>query len=50
LAAFGVTAYELAAFGVPAIYLSLTQDHALSASAFEQDGMGLAWRRRVCQR
>jgi spore coat polysaccharide biosynthesis protein SpsF len=40
LTAFGVTAYELGAFGVPAIYLSLTPDHALSASAFEKAGMG----------
>ncbi len=42
LAAFGVSAYELAAFGVPAIYLGLTKDHALSASAFEHAGMGLS--------
>lgn len=40
LCAFGVTAYELAAFGVPAIYLGLTEDHARSASAFEAAGMG----------
>ncbi len=42
LSAFGVSAYELAAFGVPAIYLGLTRDHALSASAFEHAGMGLS--------
>jgi len=42
LVAFGVTAYELAAYGVPALYLGLTEDHALSASAFEQAGMGLS--------
>jgi spore coat polysaccharide biosynthesis protein SpsF len=42
LAAFGVTAYELASFGVPALYLSLTEDHALSASAFEYAGMGVS--------
>jgi spore coat polysaccharide biosynthesis protein SpsF len=42
LAAFGVTAYELAATGVPALYLCLTDDHALSASSFEQAGMGLS--------
>ena len=42
LTAFGVTAYELAACGVPALYLCLTDDHALSASAFEQAGMGLS--------
>jgi spore coat polysaccharide biosynthesis protein SpsF len=40
LAAFGVTAYELAAYGVPALYLCLADDHALSASAFEAAGMG----------
>jgi len=42
LAAFGVTAYELAASGVPALYLCLTEDHAQSASAFEHAGMGLS--------
>jgi len=42
IAAFGVTAYELAAYGVPALYLCLTEDHALSASAFEQAGMGIS--------
>ncbi len=40
LAAFGVTAYELAALGVPALYLALTDDHARSASSFEDAGMG----------
>jgi spore coat polysaccharide biosynthesis protein SpsF len=40
LCAFGVTAYELAAFGVPALYLSLTPDHAVSARAFDDAGMG----------
>jgi len=34
IASFGVTAYELAAMGVPAVHLCLTQDHARSASAF----------------
>jgi len=42
LAAFGVTAYELASFGVPALYLNLTENHALSASAFEYAGMGIS--------
>ncbi|HEY0107670.1 MAG TPA: NTP transferase domain-containing protein [Rhizomicrobium sp.] len=42
LAAFGVTAYELAAAGVPALYLGLTGDHAASASAFERAGMGIS--------
>jgi spore coat polysaccharide biosynthesis protein SpsF len=42
ICAFGVTAYELAACGIPAIYLALTPDHASSASAFVQAGMGLS--------
>lgn len=42
LAAFGVTSYELAASGVPAIYICLTEDHALSASAFHDAGLGLS--------
>ena len=42
LCAFGVTAYELAAFGVPALYLGLTDDHARSAGAFEAAGMGIS--------
>jgi spore coat polysaccharide biosynthesis protein SpsF len=42
LAAFGVTAFELAAYGVPALYLGLTGDHAQSASAFEHAGMGVS--------
>lgn len=42
LAAFGVTAYELASFGVPAIYLGITTDHVLSASAFDAAGMGVS--------
>jgi spore coat polysaccharide biosynthesis protein SpsF len=41
LVAFGVTAYELAALGVPSLYLALTEDHMLSASAFETAGMGV---------
>jgi len=40
LCAFGVTAYELAAFGVPAIYVNISDDHARSASAFGAAGMG----------
>ena len=40
LCAFGVTAYELAAFGVPALYLGLTEDHVCSAGAFDAAGMG----------
>jgi spore coat polysaccharide biosynthesis protein SpsF len=42
LCAFGVTAYELAAFGVPALYLSLSADHERSASAFAAAGMGIS--------
>ena len=41
VASFGVTAYELAAMGVPAIYLCLTKDHAESASAFVEAGIAL---------
>ncbi len=41
LIAFGVTAYEMAALGVPAIYLAISDDHAASASAFEAAGMGV---------
>ena len=40
LCAFGVTAHELAAFGVPALYLGLTDDHVRSAGAFDAAGMG----------
>jgi spore coat polysaccharide biosynthesis protein SpsF len=40
LVTFGVTAYELAALGVPALYLALSDDHAMSASSFEAAGMG----------
>jgi spore coat polysaccharide biosynthesis protein SpsF len=36
---FGVTAYELAACRVPALYLCLTEDHARSASVFEKVGV-----------
>jgi len=42
VASFGVTAYELAAKGVPAIYLCLTEDHAESASAFVEEGMAIS--------
>jgi spore coat polysaccharide biosynthesis protein SpsF len=40
--AFGVTAYELAALGVPAIYLPISADHARSASVFASAGLGVA--------
>jgi spore coat polysaccharide biosynthesis protein SpsF len=42
LCAFGVSAYELAAYGVPAVYLGLTADHARSACAFAEAGMGVS--------
>lgn len=42
LASFGVTAYELAAKGVPAIHLCLTPDHAESANAFVEAGMAVS--------
>ncbi len=41
IASFGVTAYELAASGVPAILLSISEDHARSASAFNKAGIAL---------
>lgn len=40
LCAYGMTAFELAASGVPAIYLCLTEDHAESASALDAAGAG----------
>lgn len=39
IASFGVTAYELAAMSVPSIFLCLSKDHAISATAFEQAGV-----------
>jgi spore coat polysaccharide biosynthesis protein SpsF len=42
LTSFGVAAYELAAAGVPAVYLCQNEDHALSASAFERAGLGVS--------
>lgn len=35
VSAFGISAYELAACGVPAVHLCLTADHARSSSAFD---------------
>ncbi len=40
IASFGVTAYELAAAGIPSIFLCLTEDHSESATAFTEDGKG----------
>lgn len=48
IAMFGVTAYELAAHGVPALYLTLSDDHAASARAFEDAGMGRIVGRAGC--
>lgn len=41
LTAYGVSALELAAFGVPSLYIALNDNDAVSASAFEEAGMGL---------
>jgi len=41
IVAFGVTAYECAHVGTPAIYLGLTADHAMSAQGFEDAGFGV---------
>lgn len=42
LVAFGTVAYELAAMGIPAAHLCLTQDHALSASSLELEGVSIS--------
>lgn len=42
VASFGVTAYELAASGVPAIYFGLTENHLLDLSTFVKDGMAVS--------
>ena len=42
VASFCMTAYELAAAGVPGIFLCLTEDHAQSASTFVRAGMGIS--------
>lgn len=42
IASFGVTAYELACVGVPAIYLCRSADHALSAMVLDQAGAGVS--------
>lgn len=41
ICSFGMTAYELAAAGTPAIYLCISDDHAASAQAFEDAGIGI---------
>ncbi len=40
VAAFGVSAYELAALGTPALYIGLYEDHLESSRSFEQMGLG----------
>jgi spore coat polysaccharide biosynthesis predicted glycosyltransferase SpsG len=39
---FGMTSYELAAMGVPAVCVCLSEDHAESASALVAAGMGIS--------
>lgn len=41
VASFGMTAYELAAVGVPSIYMCLTEDHEKSASLFTENNIGI---------
>ncbi|MEN6325467.1 MAG: UDP-2,4-diacetamido-2,4,6-trideoxy-beta-L-altropyranose hydrolase [Syntrophomonas sp.] len=41
IASFGVTAYELAYMGVPAMYMCLTDDHAESCEAFVDAGIAI---------
>jgi spore coat polysaccharide biosynthesis protein SpsF len=38
VASFGVSAFELAACGVPAVHLCLTADHARSSGVFDREG------------
>jgi spore coat polysaccharide biosynthesis predicted glycosyltransferase SpsG len=42
ICSFGMTAYELAAMGVPTVYSCLTEDHSESASALVAAGMGIS--------
>ncbi len=41
IASFGMTAYELACMGVPALYICLTDDHAESCQAFVDTGVAM---------
>ena len=41
IATFGVTAYELAYMGIPALYICLTDDHAESCQVFVEAGLGI---------
>ncbi len=42
VASFGVTAYELAATGVPAIFMSISEDHEESLKSFVDAGIALS--------
>ena len=39
---FGVTAYELAAVGVPALHLSISEDHLASSQLFVDEGLAIS--------
>jgi UDP-2,4-diacetamido-2,4,6-trideoxy-beta-L-altropyranose hydrolase len=41
IASFGVTAYELAALGIPSILVSISADHLKSASIFSEEGVSI---------
>jgi len=41
VASFGVSAFELAACGVPAVHVCLTADHARSSGAFDREGAAI---------
>jgi spore coat polysaccharide biosynthesis protein SpsF len=42
IVSFGTLAFDLAAAGVPALYISLNEDHEQTASAFARTGMGVS--------
>ncbi len=46
IASFGMTAYELACMGVPALYFCLTADHAESCQALVEAGMAVILEKR----
>ena len=39
---FGMTAYEIAALNIPALYICISSDHALSSNAFVNAGFGIS--------
>jgi spore coat polysaccharide biosynthesis predicted glycosyltransferase SpsG len=41
-ASFGTTAYEAAAVGLPQLFLCLSDDHAMSATAFVDEGLAVS--------